>query len=85
MKLKEEKPVKPRHNKCVRFSTEELGIIMCKAGMYCEGNVSQWIRYAALNCMPAKEDLVDEEELILKKAQQIKKKRARKIKRTWEK
>jgi hypothetical protein len=29
-----------------------------KADLYTEGNLSEWLRYAGLNCVPPKSDLV---------------------------
>jgi len=65
MRLK--KPVK---NKVVNFTfrctKEESMQLRRKAALYCEGNVSEWVLYSALNFVPSKEDFEDEKPLASK-------------------
>jgi len=41
----------------LKISTEEYNKIHQKAMLYTNGNISAWIRYAAINCIPEGEDL----------------------------
>ena len=40
-----------------RVNKEEFNKIKLNANLYTEGNLSEWIVYAALNCKPNKTDL----------------------------
>jgi len=40
-----------------RVTEEEKNYIRTKALLYCEGNESEFIRYAALNFVPEKQDI----------------------------
>ncbi len=59
MRLK--KPIKNKvENLTFRCTKDERMQIRRKAALYCEGNISEWILYAALNFIPDKEDFEDE-------------------------
>ena len=55
---------KPKNNKTQRITFRcveaELNAIMRKACIYTEGNLSEYILYAALNFVPSKEDFEKE-------------------------
>lgn len=44
----------------VRFTDSEFLAIKTKADLYCNGCMSEWVRYAASTLMPRKRDLIDE-------------------------
>jgi hypothetical protein len=46
-----------RSNLTIRLSQIEYNQVLQKALTYTEGNISEWVRYAAQNCMPRKADL----------------------------
>ena len=54
-KLQDEK----RKNFTMRMSQEELKTLQAKADLYTNGNLSEWIRYAAFNYQPKKSELSD--------------------------
>ena len=59
MRLK--KPQKNKTDNLVfRCTKEERNQIKRKANIYTEGNLSEWILFAALNCVPDKNDFEDE-------------------------
>jgi hypothetical protein len=41
----------------LRLSSEELTLIRVKAMQFCDGNVSDWMRYAALYLLPLEEHI----------------------------
>ncbi len=43
-----------------RLSRTELNSIVAKAKTYCEGNISEWLIYAALKYVPSGDELEDE-------------------------
>ena len=43
----------------IRMDETERNKAQQKADLYCEGNLSEWIRYASINCVPKKKDLTD--------------------------
>ena len=47
-----------RKNFTMRMSPEEAREVQEKADTYTGGNVSQWLRYAAVNHVPKKSELV---------------------------
>lgn len=47
---------KPIHVKC---PPEIVQLLQDKADKYAEGNLSEWLRYAGLNFVPNKDDLVE--------------------------
>ncbi len=52
------KPRKPKPiPKLIKMTAEELAAIQANADMYADGNVSQWIRWAAIHCRPTKRQL----------------------------
>lgn len=59
MRLKKEKHSKESKIEA-RCTKDERRMIKAKALTYCEGNISEWLIYAALNFVPGKEDLDDE-------------------------
>ena len=59
-KLKKDKNTEVRANKTVRLSKTETNQIQLKADVYAGGNVSKWMRYASLNCIPFIDDLEKE-------------------------
>jgi hypothetical protein len=56
MRLKKKKDVKTK-TVSVRLSEKDLNKLKIKAGMYTEGNVSEWIVFAGLEHRPNKVDL----------------------------
>lgn len=42
----------------VKCTDEVIQNLQDKADLYAEGNLSEWLRYAGLNCIPPKSDLV---------------------------
>jgi hypothetical protein len=46
-----------RRNFTMRMSAEEMKQLQEKADLYTNGNLSQWIRYAAFNYVPKKSEL----------------------------
>jgi len=46
-----------RKNHCIRFNDDEWAKVCCKAELYAEGEASEWVRYAAQNCVPRKRDM----------------------------
>ena len=57
------KKVKPelRTNVTVRLTKKEYNNVLQKALVHTEGNVSEWVRYAAQNCTPRRTDLEPDE------------------------
>lgn len=58
---KPEKPINPNRRDIrvnARVNTREMAVIMSWAIKYTKGDLSGWIRYAALNFKPGKKDLV---------------------------
>lgn len=45
----------------MRCTPEEKNVIKRKAALYCDGNINEYVRYAALNFVPGKEDFEPEE------------------------
>lgn len=41
----------------VRVNAQEMQTVLARAHGFTEGNIGEWIRYAALNFVPAKKDL----------------------------
>jgi hypothetical protein len=56
-KLRSTKSASPRKPISTRFLFTEQMILQAMATKFTGGNVSEWIRYAALNFKPAKKDL----------------------------
>jgi len=48
-------------NFTLRMSAEEYNNIQQKALVHTNGNVSEWIRYAAQNCTPRKSDFAKDD------------------------
>lgn len=48
----------------MRCTPAEKNAIRRKAALYCDGNLNEWVRYAALNFMPGADDLEDDAEEI---------------------
>lgn len=46
-----------RSNLTIRVTREEYNLIQRKALVHTDGNISEWIRYAAQACTPRKSDL----------------------------
>lgn len=46
-----------RRNLTLRVTEAELNLIRRKALVHTDGNISEWIRYAAQACSPRKNDL----------------------------
>jgi hypothetical protein len=44
----------------IRLTSSERVKIQSLADKYAQGNLSHWMRYASLNCIPKKEDLVEQ-------------------------
>lgn len=44
----------------LRVSETERAIIEAKAKKFTKGNVSEWVRYAAINMQPKKEDVTND-------------------------
>ena len=59
MRLKKDKVTKNRKIEA-RVSEDQYNQIHRSSLLYCEGNVSEFIAYAALNFVPNKEDLEEE-------------------------
>lgn len=60
MKLKPTKKQNPHTRAIVvpfKVNAEEMRELLARANAYTQGNVSEWVRYAALKHKPAKEDL----------------------------
>lgn len=53
--VKSKKDVKKQRT--IRFSEEEFSEIINRAKKYAKGNLSRYVRYAALNFVPKKKDL----------------------------
>jgi hypothetical protein len=60
LRLKKVKPDK-RVTVTTRLTKKEYGNVLQKAAVHTDGNVSEWIRYAAQNCTPRRGDLEPEE------------------------
>ena len=43
----------------VKVNIDEGDKMQANANKYCEGNLSEWIRYSSMNLKPRKSDLVD--------------------------
>jgi len=56
LRLKKVKP-ESRTNVTVRLTKKEYNNVLQKALVHTEGNVSEWVRYAAQNCTPSRRDL----------------------------
>ena len=58
MRLKKQKDNK---NETIgaRVNNEQLNKIKLNANIYTDGNLSEWLVYAALNCKPQKKDLTE--------------------------
>lgn len=52
--------LKSKKQKLINFkcTDEELAVIKAKAEKYANGNLSEWIRYAAIELEPRSKDLV---------------------------
>ena len=58
-KLKPTKQPDPNARKIIvtfKVNSEEMRNLLAKSHAYCEGNVSEWIRYASFNFAPSKKD-----------------------------
>jgi hypothetical protein len=58
-KLKPTKKPNPNARKIVvpfKVNAEEMRVLLARAGGFTSGNVSEWVRYAALNFVPNKKD-----------------------------
>lgn len=58
--IKETKKPNPHARKIIvpfKVNSEEMRLLLAKAHGFCKGNVSKWVRYAALHFVPAKKDL----------------------------
>jgi hypothetical protein len=58
MKLRSDKKTKPF---LLRLSVDQLTEIRSLADKYADGNMTKWVRYAALHFKPAPRDLSSEE------------------------
>lgn len=67
MRLKKEDNIK-NDKITVRVSNMQLNKLKAKANVYCDGNLSEWILYAALHFIPSKEELVEDKKTPAKKA-----------------
>jgi hypothetical protein len=59
-KLKKNKKQNPYARKITvpfKVNADEMRAILSNAHTFTKGNVSEWVRYAAMNCKPAKGDL----------------------------
>jgi hypothetical protein len=56
MRLKKEKKIK-RKGQTVKMTDEEKNKSQQKANLYCDGNLSEWMRYAAIYCVPNRKHL----------------------------
>lgn len=66
MRLKKE--TESRDSKIeARCTKAQRRLIASKAQLYCGGNISEWLIYAATNFVPGKEDLIDDEKKTKKK------------------
>lgn len=57
--LKQTKKLNPYIRKIVvtcKVNSDEMRFLLSRAGAYTGGNVSEWIRFCALNFKPSKED-----------------------------
>lgn len=45
----------------LRLTKSQKAKLKQKATLYCEGNMAEWVLYAALNFVPGREDLEDDE------------------------
>lgn len=50
-----------RRNMTFRISEKEYNAVLRKASVHTNGNVSEWVRYAAQNFTPRKADLESED------------------------
>lgn len=57
LKYLKQKPL-PKFRMCLRISKEDMKVFSLKARQYTAGNVSEWLRYAAINHMPPKSQVV---------------------------
>lgn len=57
MKIKKSKKEKPALIN-IKISKEDLVRLKIKANLYTDGNLSHWLRYAGMNHLPSKKDLV---------------------------
>lgn len=62
MRIKRDKKSKERENRTFRANDEEYMEIQHKAMIHCDGNVSEWLRYAGQHCVPRKAHLEPEED-----------------------
>lgn len=59
-KLKPTKKPNPNARKIVvpfKVNAEEMKTLLARAHGFTKGNISEWVRYAALNFVPSKKDL----------------------------
>lgn len=56
MRLKKEKKNK-NEMIAARVSKQQLNKIKINANLYTDGNISEWILYASINCKPKKKDI----------------------------
>jgi len=50
-----------RHNMTFRISEKEYNAVLRKAAVHTDGNVSEWVRYAAQNFTPRRSDLENDD------------------------
>lgn len=55
----------------LRCNQSERYVIEQKANIYCDGNISEYLRYAALNFIPGKEDFEEDKSEKIKKRRKI--------------
>ena len=55
MRLKKQSKNKSE-NIAFRCSKDHYNLIKRKANIYTEGNISEWVLFAAMNCLPDKND-----------------------------
>ena len=63
--------LKPSHKKTrqktLRMSEEHLNMITTKALLYCDGDFTRWMTYAALNYVPSGEEIEMEVKVVPKR------------------
>lgn len=59
MRLKKKSDLKT-NNIAARCTDDDRNRVQAKANLYTEGNIAEWVLFAALNHVPSKEDFEEE-------------------------